>query len=130
MERKEEEAQPHTRTAPHPAEPTIAQTTRATGQRFPTVATTATAKNSHSDATTATRTEHAAASEVLETMPEEKDPMPEETMAKADNVPRVPHQGTGTQTLAEGEIAPLASGPRDYCSIWICSQSKSVNEAQ
>jgi hypothetical protein len=56
--------------------------------------------------------------------------MPEETMAKADNVPRVPHQGTGTQTLAEGAIAHLASGPRYCCSIWICSQSKSVNEAQ
>jgi hypothetical protein len=45
-------------------------------------------------------TEHAAASEVLATMPEEQAPMPEETMAQADNVPRVPHQGTGTQTLA------------------------------
>jgi hypothetical protein len=129
MERKEEEARPHTRTAPQPAEPTIAQTTRAIGQRFSTVETIAMAKNSHSDATTAKRTEHEAASEVLATTPEEQAPIPEETMAKADNVPRVPHQGTGTQTLAEGAIAPLASGPRDCCSIWSCIQSKSVNEA-
>jgi hypothetical protein len=129
MEIKEEEARPHTRTAPHTEESTIAQTTRAIGQRFPTVEKIAIAKNSHIDATTAKRTEHAAASEVFETTPEEQDPMPEETMAKADNVHRVPHQGTGTQTLAEGAIAPLASGPRDCCSIWIRSQSKSVNEA-
>jgi hypothetical protein len=95
MERKEEEARHHTRTAPQPAEPTIAQTTRAIGQRFPTVETITMAKNSHSDATTNKRTEHAASSEVL-AMPEEQDPTPEETMAKADNVPRVPHQGTGT----------------------------------
>jgi hypothetical protein len=67
MERKEEEARPHTRTAPQSEEPTIAQTTRAIGQRFPTVETIAMAKNSHSDATTAKRTEHAAASEVLAT---------------------------------------------------------------
>jgi hypothetical protein len=129
MERKEEEARPHTRTAPQPAEPTITQTTRATGQRSPTVDAIATAKDSHIDATTDRRNEHAAESEVLEATPEEQDTMPEETMANADNVPRVPHQGTGTQTLAEGAIAPLASGPRECCSIWIHSQSKSVNEA-
>jgi hypothetical protein len=102
---------------------------RALGQRFPTVETIAMAKNSHSDTTTAKSTEHEAASEALATTPEEQAPMPEETMAKADNVTRVPHQGTGTQKLAEGAIAPLASGPRDCCIIWICSQSKSVNEA-
>jgi hypothetical protein len=101
MEIKEEEARPHTQTAPQPAEPTIAQTTRATEQRFPTVKTITMDKHSHSDATTAKRTEHAAAGEVLGTTPEEQDPMPEGTMEKADNVPRVPHQGTGTQTLAE-----------------------------
>jgi hypothetical protein len=129
MERKEEEARPHTRTAPQPEESTIAQTTRAIGQRFPTVETIAMAKHSHSDATTANRTEHEAASEVLAMTPEEQDPMPEETMAKSDNVPGVPHQGTGTHTLVEGAIAPLASGPLYRCSIWICSQSKSVNEA-
>jgi hypothetical protein len=52
MERKEEEARPHTRTAPQPAEPTIAQTTIAIGQRFPTVETIAMAKNSHIDVNT------------------------------------------------------------------------------
>jgi hypothetical protein len=130
MERKEEEARPHTRTAPQPAKPTFAQTTRAIGQRFPTVETIAMAKNSHSDATIAKRTEHATASEVLETTPEEQDPKPYETLAKADNVHRVPHQGTGTQTLTEGAIAPLASGLRYCCSIWIHSRSKSGNEAK
>jgi hypothetical protein len=126
---KGRKARPQTRTAPHSTEPTIAQTTRATGQRLPTVDTSPTTKDSHSEATTAKRTEHEAASEVLATTPKEQCLTPEEIMAKADNVPRVPHQGTGTQTLAEGAISPLASGMRDCCSIWICSQSKSVNEA-
>jgi hypothetical protein len=84
MERKEKVARPQTRTAPQPAEPTIASLTRAIGQKFSTVATATTAKDSHSDATTDRRTEHAAASEVLETALEEQAPMPEETMAKAE----------------------------------------------
>jgi hypothetical protein len=130
MERKEEEARTQTRAAPWSAEPTIAPTTRATGQRSPMAETTATTIDSHINATTDRRTEHTAAATVLEKTPGEQDPVPEETMAKADNVPRVPHQGTGTQTLAEGAIDPLASGPRDCCSIWIHSRSKSVHEAQ
>jgi hypothetical protein len=81
---------------PQPTEPAITPTTRAIGQDFhvadPTIATTIDSHNS--DATTNTRMDHEVAVASPETAPEEQDPVLEEAMAKADNVPRVSHQGT------------------------------------